>query len=380
MSHDVVLIPCEICNKSVAFEDYQTHQAQHAAEATSAAYDRGNMYGQGPIAPVDPLAGGIGPMPRPKGWQDPHPNSQITMEDYIVENVEGTNIPNPVQYDYNQGSMYGKSGDKNTDSKEENKDDEKMHEIQDLSEKSADLLRDNGCCIIKNGVRKDLISNALRIINNALRSGPHILSTEEYTKNNNILDLFNESAAFSLAQNVLGLTNVIIPKSAEIKLVFPEKEEMDQKDMESLELNWKVEGLGEGELAPFTLGMRMILSKQKFKYFKGSHQMVFNMIKEIGMESFIELNKDAKDRKEFEDKEKNELENIEVNKGDIIIYHPFLCQLLEDKNDTENIEYFVDFRVNHKNFNESVGKKRAEHLWLGYEQLNDTLNGEELKI
>ena len=151
-----------------------------------------------------------------------------------------------------------------------------------------------------------------------------------------------------MAQNVLGLTNVIIPKSAEIRLIFPEKEQMDQKEMESLELNWKIEGLGEGILAPYTLGMRMILSQQKFKYYKGSHQMVYNMMKEIGMESFIELNKDAKDRKQFEDKEKNELENIEVNKGDIIIYHPFLCQPLDDKNDTENIEYFVDFRVNHK--------------------------------
>ena len=103
MSHDVVLIPCEICNKSVAFDDYQSHQAQHTAEQTAAAtaaYNKGNMYGPiGPVAPVDPLAGGIGPLPKPQGYQDPHPTSQITIDDYVIENVEGTNKPDPEPYD-----------------------------------------------------------------------------------------------------------------------------------------------------------------------------------------------------------------------------------------------------------------------------------------
>ena len=375
MANDWALIPCEICNKLFPIDQYVTHTATHDP------YNSGSMY---PTSkPVDPSVGGVGPMNKPPGYKDPHPNSQITIDDYTTKNTTPKDLGYQVlpngDVSYNEGDMYGGTTDKKTD---DNKDDEKANEIQDIKEKSAASIRDNGCCVIPNGMRKDLISNSLRIINNALQNGKDVLKQDEYTKNREIMDLFSDSAAYSLAQNVVGLTNVVTPKIANIQLLFPEKQAMDEKDMEEMEMNWKIDGLDKGQLAPFTLGMRMVLTQQKFRFYKGSHKVIHQQLKEMGMEKFIEMNKNSKDRQMLEDEEKQQykLEVVEVNKGDIVLYHPFLCMPLVEKNDTENIDYYVEFKVNHKDFNDKVGKRRCEHLWLGYEKLNDALLGEVLKI
>eukprot|EP01083_Nonionella_stella_P267246 902964_1 len=116
-------------------------------------------------------------------------------------------------------------------------DDEKKNEIKGISQSDANSFRDIGCVVIKNAVRKDLIQNALRVINNALPNGAQCFTRDEYTKHNDILDLFNESAAFSLCQNVLGLSNVMIPKVAEIKLIFPDKVSTNEP-----ETTWNMDG------------------------------------------------------------------------------------------------------------------------------------------
>merc|ERR1719419_259882 len=124
------------------------------------------------------------------------------------------------------GDLTPKSGAKhNDDSKANNPmDDEKKNEIQDISEEAANSLRDIGCVVIRNGVRNDLTAAALRVINNALSQGPSCLSGPQYAENFDILDLWNESAAYSLCQNVFGLKNVAVPSVADIRLIFPEKD------------------------------------------------------------------------------------------------------------------------------------------------------------
>merc|ERR1712039_26391 len=83
---------------------------------------------------------------------------------------DGYTIANDGSISHNEGNMYGSMTKTNTfdDSKSNSTmDDEKKNEIQSISIQNANQLRDIGCVIIKNGIRKDLISNALKLINNA---------------------------------------------------------------------------------------------------------------------------------------------------------------------------------------------------------------------
>eukprot|EP00484_Ammonia_sp_Unknown_P028575 CAMPEP_0197035520 /NCGR_PEP_ID=MMETSP1384-20130603/13294_1 /TAXON_ID=29189 /ORGANISM="Ammonia sp." /LENGTH=358 /DNA_ID=CAMNT_0042465591 /DNA_START=22 /DNA_END=1098 /DNA_ORIENTATION=+ len=358
MANDFALIPCEVCGNLFTIDEYMSHASTHQVKYD---YNQGDMYG--------PEQGGHGPLPKPPSYT--HQNQQT------------------VTPDYNTGDMYGGSTankDSNGDSKQDDNsmDDEKKNAIQDLNEQSANALRDTGCCIIKQGVRKDLAQNALRLINHSLSKAPDLIATDEYRKHNDMLDLFNESAAFSLCQNILGLSNVLIPKTADIKLSFPAPLDDAPPQTESVSSmsKWTMDGLDDEKsecVAPYSLAMRMVLSAQKFKYFKASHVTVFEMMRKDGMQAFMQHNQKETERKEL-DAEKNTLEAVEVDTGDIVIYHPFLCVPVDERNETENIEYRVEFKVNHKNFNAEVAAKRAQHLWLGYEQLKDALNGEVLKI
>ena len=381
MASDETLIPCDRCSKFVSFSDYEAHSKTHESEALDAntLYNDGNMYSQP----------SIGPLPKPSGYKDPHPDSVVTNDDY--------NNSAYVEYDYGDGNMYGgskeeeskggssfspKSGAKSNDDSKSNNvlDDEKKNEIQDITEDAGNCLRDNGCVIIKNGVRNDLSKTALQIINNALAEGPSCLLEAEYRKNDDILDLWNESAAFSLSQNVLGLTNVVIPTMADIQLIFPEKP--SDNDEETKATEWTIDGLDaldEDELAPYTVGMRVVLSKQSFTFYKGTHLAVFAMLQKEGINGFMEKNQTVNDRKPW-NIESNPMMKWEVERGDIILYHPYLCVPADIRNVTENIDYFVDFKVKHKKFSSEVARRRAQHLWLGYEKLVYALNGEQLTI
>ena len=347
---EFAVIPCEICNNLFTIDEYMTHAATHQQQS----YSTGNMYG---------------PMNKPPDYETPTNNAPGTNDGYTIS-ADGI-------INYNEGNMYGtktKSEVKSNDTM----DDEKKNEIQTLSIKDANSLRDNGCVIIKNGIRKDLVKNALQLINNALPKGLKCLRDETYTKHDIILDLFNESAAFSLCQNTLGLSNVIIPKCAEIKLLFPRLPVIEEKEMIEDE-NWHIDGLDDGVFAPYSLGMRMVLSDQCFRFYKATHYAVFDAMQKNGMKEFIKENELKENRQKWK-KEGNELCEWKVSKGDIILFHPFLCLAMSVENDTENIDYCVDFRIRHRNFSQQIGEQRANHLWLGYEQLEEALINEKLII
>eukprot|EP01083_Nonionella_stella_P216934 779187_1 len=102
MANDYALIPCEICNNSFTIDEYMTHAASHQQPTD---YNTGNMYG--------PMEGGQGPLPRPKDYKSPAPQSTITIEDYAI-------LPDGTKYDYNNGDMYGAKTESKTNDSESN--------------------------------------------------------------------------------------------------------------------------------------------------------------------------------------------------------------------------------------------------------------------
>merc|ERR1712013_168824 len=130
---------------------------------------------------------------------------------------------------YDAGNMYGspnpsqnKPSDNTSAISSSTKDDEKKLEIQDLSNTAAQSLRDHGAVVMPKCARTDLTRQALWRINNALAKGTDALKSMELRCDGDIMDLYADSAAYSLSQNVLGLKNVRSPNSAQIRVAFPD--------------------------------------------------------------------------------------------------------------------------------------------------------------
>ena len=195
------------------------------------------------------------------------------------------------------------------------------------------------------GVRQEVTRQALWRINHALAQGTDAVKAAAVARHGDVMDLYADSAAYSLCQNVLGMSNVRSPSCGRIRVAFPAERSVSEFAAVRVD----------DEAAAFSLGVRVALSAQLFRFYDASHCP-------------------AKD-----DKERVVVEWA-VQRGDVVLFHPLLCLAGEAASATEHIEYSVDFCVRHAKWDKQVALRRAEHLWIGFEKMASALHGEMLKI
>eukprot|EP01084_Bolivina_argentea_P157743 274873_1 len=234
-----------------------------------------------------------------------------------------------------------------------------------LTKQDKLAFRDIGCVVIKNGVAPDIIEKTLRKINYSIGKGIHLETlaphtqqpafNNEFLKSPEMMNLFTQSNAYSLCQDLFGVQDGVIIKNnrCHAALRYPEHPDsipMNKSEYKEDEHNWHIDGIQNKNLPQFNVLCGIALSKQQipfcgqFTIWPGTHYEMQRILMQYGYDVWWEKNHKPKGRRIWKDIEYSQC-NVDI--GDIILCHPLLCHK-GGTNYSMNTRYNIYYRIERK--------------------------------
>eukprot|EP00483_Globobulimina_turgida_P004531 UN04540 len=191
------------------------------------------------------------------------------------------------------------------------------------------------------------------------------------------MNLFTQSDAYSLCVDLFGSAPAKNNR-CQPALRYPHNPQLtpaNKSEYKEDEVNWHVDGLKNKVLPQFNVLLGIALSQQKipfcgqFTVWPGTHYEIQKILIRDGYDRFWEKNHWPPGRSKWKDIEYKQC-NVDV--GDIILCHPFLCHK-GGINYSMDIRYNIYYRIQHKDFYKMSDEQRINDLWIGLDGMKTVL-------